>query len=120
MRKEHWFHRFLKFIAKYNADVHWKVGDTVIDDLTLTVCKVTGVQYAHGRVGCGGHKQFAKYNGSIAIWLDNEYLDGGRHPWEISDPIPEEDIAVCTKEINKYRQQAEQRRTTMFSKQPKN
>ena len=118
--REHWFHRLLKFLTFYKVDMPWKVGDTVVDDLTLTVCKVTGVQYADGRVGHHAHiGKFINYMGAAAIWIDNSHLDGGRHPWEISDPIPEKDIESCTENINKYRSQVERRREERFAKQQK-
>lgn len=25
--------------------------------------------------------------GNAGVWLNSEYLDGGRHPWEISNPV---------------------------------
>jgi len=47
-----------------------KEGDEVHDDLTRTVCKIVIITV----------DEF----GNKGIWLDNGYLDGGRHPWEIS------------------------------------
>lgn len=46
-----------------------KVGDTVYDDLTgfnVKVLKLTNT------------------DGIIGIWLESDWLGGGRHPWEIS------------------------------------
>lgn len=48
-----------------------KVGDLVKDDLTRTVCTVVKVETSP--------------NGSVGIWLDNDYLGGGRHPWEVTE-----------------------------------
>lgn len=48
-----------------------KVGDIVHDDLTN--CEVTVIKITKDK------------NGNIGIWLDHDYLDGGRHPWEISE-----------------------------------
>lgn len=50
-----------------------KEGDEVYDDLTHNLSKVMKITV----------DEF----GNKGIWLDNDYLDGGRHPWEIS-PVP--------------------------------
>jgi len=60
----------------------FEVDEEVYDDLTGKVCKVVGLSYEVGRndpeqpnvssVGCWG------------VWIDSEYLSGGRHPWELS------------------------------------
>lgn len=49
-----------------------RVGDTVWDDLTGTKAKVTRISVSTSEPQ------------TVGIWLDSEYLDGGRHPWEIS------------------------------------
>jgi hypothetical protein len=50
-------------------------GDEVLDDLTKTVCKIKKVSLDK--------------DGNVGYWLDNEYVDGGRFPWEIS-PTPDQ------------------------------
>lgn len=57
---------------EYGMIVSCEVGETVRDDLT-------GKDSAIIRID---HDKF----GNTAIWLDNDYLDGGRHPWEIGPP----------------------------------
>lgn len=60
---------------EYNAIVSAEAGDVVWDDLTHSLAKI--VRYDPPVTSlCGGY------------WLDNDYLGGGRHPWEIS-PKPE-------------------------------
>lgn len=109
-------HRLTKFFTRYNQGLAWRVGDTVQDDLTMTLAKVVGIEWADGTVRDSRNKK-VRYAGCVAVWLDNEYLDGGRHPWEISDPIPPGDIPKWDAELDKYRKQREDRR---FSAQPKN
>lgn len=47
-----------------------KVGDRVMDDLTNEIKTVISISKdRHGNVG---------------IWLDSDYLGGGRHPWEVT------------------------------------
>ena len=46
------------------------VGDSVRDDLTRSVRMVQYIEY--DRYGNSG------------IWIDHEWLGGGRHPWEVS------------------------------------
>jgi hypothetical protein len=45
-------------------------GDTIHDDLTSQSAKIV-------RISSDNY-------GNRSYWLDNDYLDGGRHPWEIS------------------------------------
>jgi hypothetical protein len=52
-----------------------KEGDIVWDDLTASKAKIIKVSVDRGCVG---------------YWLDNDYLGGGRHPWEISKTKEEE------------------------------
>ena len=61
----------------------FNIDQEVYDDLTQRVCRVVGLSYEIGRtdpehpnvssVGCWG------------VWIDSEYLSGGRHPWELSE-----------------------------------
>jgi len=52
-----------------------KEGDIVWDDLTASKAKIIKVSVDRGCVG---------------YWLDNDYLGGGRYPWEISKTKEEE------------------------------
>jgi hypothetical protein len=56
----------------YGILIKAEVGDEVWDDLTKTKAKVIRVH----------HDDF----GNTGYWLDNDYLGGGRHPWELSPP----------------------------------
>ena len=47
-----------------------RVGDEVWDDLTYTKARVVRIQVNAGQ--------------TAGIWLDNDWVGGGRHPWEIS------------------------------------
>ena len=49
----------------------FQVGDIVKDDLTGKTQKVL--------------KVIKDDNGNVCIQLDNDYLGGLRHPWEVSD-----------------------------------
>jgi len=52
-----------------------KVGDEINDDLTSKKAKIKNIT--------------EDKNGNIGIWLEDEsYLDGGRHPWDISKVQP--------------------------------
>jgi hypothetical protein len=53
-----------------------KPGDTVYDNLTRINCKVLSIE----------HDEY----GNRAIWIDSEWLDGGRFPWEIDPPLESE------------------------------
>ncbi len=46
------------------------IGDEVHDDLTSKRSKIINIT--------------EDPKGNFGIWLDNDYLGGGRHPWEIS------------------------------------
>jgi hypothetical protein len=59
----------------------FNVGDEVIDGLTDKKAKIIGISFSHGHAD-GNECQFAVM--TIGYWLDNDYLGGGRHPWEIS------------------------------------
>jgi hypothetical protein len=56
------------------------VGEKVRDDLTCKEATVIGIEYFDGRKYGSNITQL----GSIGVWLDNEYLNGARHPWEVS------------------------------------
>lgn len=104
----HMLHRLAKFFTRYKGPVLWKVGDKVVDDLTMTVSTIVGVEWADG---CVRNSKGTKSNhyGCVAIWLDNEYLDGGRHPWEVSEPIPPDQINIWQESTRKHRERLEKR-----------
>ena len=61
------------------------VGDMVYDLLTdSAIVKVKGIKYEEGNFG--GKETNA---GSWGIWVDSEYLDGARHPWEVDAGVYE-------------------------------
>lgn len=71
-----------------HIDTEFSVGDTVLDTLTQTRARVVGISVGIGRVYEGG--LLCNYHGVvIGYWLNSEYLNGGRHPWEV-DHIAEE------------------------------
>jgi hypothetical protein len=53
-----------------------KQGDIVWDDLTAT--KTTIIRVATDK------------QGNIGVWVDNNYLDGARYPWEVTLQTKEE------------------------------
>jgi len=55
-----------------------RVGEVVWDDLMRSEATVVGMDYSKGKTPQGNHI------GSWGIWLDNDWLGGGRHPWEIT------------------------------------
>jgi len=71
----------------------FNVGEEVYDDLTQKICKVIGLSYEIGRtdpdhpgvssIGCWG------------IWIDSPWVDGGRHPWEVTKLTDEMRKAVA-------------------------
>ena len=63
----------MKIDPEYGVVTEAEVGDSVWDDLlgrNSVVVRVSADEY-----------------GNVGYWLDNEYLGGGRFPWEISPPI---------------------------------
>lgn len=58
------------------------VGTRVIDDLTGEEATIIGVSFTEGYMN--GNK-LRRSIGAIGYWLDNDYINGGRHPWEISE-----------------------------------
>lgn len=55
----------------------FKVGDVVLDELTYGLVTILRIE--------------KDGNGNIGYWVDSDFLDGGRHPWEISKPKDKED-----------------------------
>lgn len=62
------------------------VGDTVHDDLTGKEAVVVGIEYRNGVKDGDNQNHFHCW----AIWLGNDYVGGGRHPWEVT-AIPSPD-----------------------------
>ena len=58
----------------------FKLDEEVFDDLTQTASKIIGIDFSYGY--CGNTKIFQESN--IGYWVDNKYLGGGRHPWELT------------------------------------
>lgn len=58
-----------------------RVGDIVWDDLTGKKAKVLRIEITPR--GTREGNSIAAYD-LIGIWLDNDWVGGGRHPWEIS------------------------------------
>lgn len=56
------------------------VGEKVMDDLTRELHLVIGISYKNGH--CGDKK--TNHYHCWGIWIDSSYLDGGRHPWELT------------------------------------
>jgi len=78
MNKKEKFSRLYGYNVVVEKDGHpsvdFKIGDLVFDDLTgwnqiYTIKKVTG----RGKI--------------LGYWIDSDYLDGGRHPWEITKVV---------------------------------
>lgn len=57
------------------------VGETVFDDLTMKEAEVIGIIFEHGKKNV---KDLRTACSCIGYWLDNDYLSGGRHPWELT------------------------------------
>jgi hypothetical protein len=103
--------KFIRLFFSYRLEMQWKVGDYVVDDLTLRVCKIAGIEWAEGK-SVAHDGRIVNHMGSIGIWLDNDYLDGGRHPWEISEPLKPEDIKKWEHELDIYRKKLEQKQSS--------
>ncbi len=65
------------------------IGQEVWDDLTQQKAKVIGMSVDDGVTyhydAKGKYKKVINGARNWAIYLDNDYLDGGRHPWEVTD-----------------------------------
>ena len=57
----------------------FELGEKVYDDLTRTVATIIGIKFQTGKCG----SKVWNHN-CLGIWLDNDWLGGGRHPWEIT------------------------------------
>ena len=60
-------------------------GQKVFDDLTGKEATVIGVTFQNGRK----YDKNITQMGCFGIWLNNDYVGRGRHPWEISELINE-------------------------------
>jgi hypothetical protein len=83
----------------------------VVDDLTLTIAEIKGIEWADGKVRNKNNKEI-NYSGCVAIWLANDYLDGGRHPWEIGEPLKPDEIPKWERELNIIRIKLEQKKSS--------
>lgn len=61
----------------------YKVGQVVRDDLTRKISVIIGISY---KDGTNRDKDF-NCSHCLGLWLNNDYLGGGRHPWEVSSAI---------------------------------
>ena len=63
---------FEKIKIRLDEDTYIELykGATIRDDLTQTDAKIVKLE--------------KDVNGNLGLWLDNDYLGGGRHPWEVS------------------------------------
>lgn len=58
----------------------FNVGEQIWDDLTHQYATIIGIEFKHGK----RHGEYATAHSTVGYWVDNDYLGGGRHPWEIS------------------------------------
>jgi hypothetical protein len=64
-----------------NINNEFEVGEKVHDDLTNTTVVIVGITFQRGRKGL---KAMAYCIDTLGYWVDNDYLGGGRHLWELS------------------------------------
>lgn len=57
-------------------------GTKVIDGLTGKDAVIVGVTFQDGTHPDRPNVSAAQ---TVGYWLDNEYLSGGRHPWEVTE-----------------------------------
>jgi|GEM_PF-3143765 len=71
-------HKIKDFEIAYDEhgypDMNVEIGDIVMDDLTNEICEVVGLEPKEGLDAWQGN----------AVILDCDYLDGWRHPWEVT------------------------------------
>jgi hypothetical protein len=60
----------------------FKIGQVVRDDLTGKTVTIERINIST--------------NGSVGLWVSSEYLDGGRHPWEVTT---EEEMGELSKDL---------------------
>lgn len=56
------------------------VGERVRDDLTRELHIVIGISYKNGHCD----SKITNCHHCWGIWIDSDYLGGGRHPWELT------------------------------------
>jgi hypothetical protein len=61
----------------------YRVGQRVRDDLTREEHTIIGVSYAEGKTN-PDHKYNPNQMACWGVYIDSPYLDGARHPWEVS------------------------------------
>ena len=61
-------------------ETEYNLGDQVFDILIGNWATIIGISY---HIGQKGPKDSCKNTGSIGYWLDNSYMSGARHSWEI-------------------------------------
>jgi len=59
----------------------FEVGERVHDDLTASLAMIIGISFKRGQKGL---KDNSIAIDTIGYWVDNNYLGGGRYPWEIT------------------------------------
>ena len=62
-------------------ETEFNIDEIVWDDLTHKTAKIIGITFSSGYTE--GNIFRNSYN-TVGYWLDNDYLSGGRHPWEIT------------------------------------
>ena len=73
---------FLSRILLRQHIISWsefRIGDMVYDDLTRTEVKIIGISYQNGEQGPGT----GNCMNCLGYWVNNDWVGGGRHPWEI-------------------------------------
>lgn len=76
----------------------FEVGEIVFDELTGEKVRLVGITFQRGKKG---KNSLSVAMDTIGYWVDNNYLGGGRVPWEISSVK----AYKCTTCIN-YRKQS--------------
>ena len=56
------------------------LGTRVVDDLTGEETTIIGVEVSVGRTYRAEYAVVV-----VGYWVDSKYLEGGRHPWEITE-----------------------------------
>jgi hypothetical protein len=59
----------------------FEVGEKVYDGLTAKEAIIIGICWARG---CTNGDKYCHQLDTIGYWVDNDYLEGGRHPWEVT------------------------------------
>lgn len=64
----------------YDKLFEFKIGEIVWDDLLAQKSIRIGITYENGKK----YGELITHAHAVGYWLNNGYLGGGRHPWEIS------------------------------------